>query len=70
MESTELLTICISAFVAVFFLLSVLAVVMYLILVLFPHRTRGTDAAAVAAITSTLASIYPGTKITRIEEIK
>jgi hypothetical protein len=70
MGSSDLVYICISAFLAVFVLLSVLAVVMRIILVLFPEKESGTDAVVVAAITSTVSAIYPGTRITKIEETK
>jgi len=70
MGSSDLVFICISAFLAVFVLLSVLAVVMRIILVLFPEKESGIDAVVVAAITSTVSTIYPGTRITKIEETK
>ncbi len=70
MGSSDLVFICISAFLAVFVLLSVLAVVMRIILVLFPEKESGIDAVVVAAITSTVSAIYPGTRITKIEETK
>ncbi len=68
--SADLVTICISAFLAVFALLSVLAVVMRLILVIFPQKDGGTDATVIAAVTATMNTIYPGFEITRIEETK
>ena len=70
MESTNLVTICISAFLAVFVLLLILAAVMRLVLVVFPHRNGGADAAVVAAISLTMNTIYPGSQITKIEEIR
>ena len=70
MGSSDLVFICISAFLAVFALLSVLAVVMRIIFVLFPEKESGIDAVVVAAITSTVSAIYPGTRITKIEETK
>ncbi len=70
MGSSDLVFICISAFLAVFVLLSLLAVVMRIILVLFPEKESGIDAVVVAAITSTVSTIYPGTRITKIEETK
>ena len=68
MHSAELLYICASAFVAVFVLLILLAVVMRLIMVLFPHRQVRTDAAVLAALTSVVTTLYPGTKVTKVEE--
>jgi len=70
MESTELLIICVSAFAAVFFLLAVLALLMRLIIVIFPEKEGAADAVMIAAVTSVAQSVYPGTKVTRVEEIK
>ena len=70
METTELLWTCISAFAAVGVLLSVLAVIMRLILVVFPEKEEETDAMMIAAVASVLQTVYPGTKITKVEEIK
>ncbi|MFH1374242.1 MAG: hypothetical protein ABII79_10640 [bacterium] len=69
MESLDLLAICASAFAGVFLLLSVLAIVMRLILVVFPERAD-SNAAMVAAVSTVLQTIYPGTKITNVEELK
>ena len=70
MHSPELFTICISAFLAVFVLLAVLAIVMRLILVVFPAKKIVSDAAVVAAVSTVMQNIYPGTKVTKVEEIK
>ena len=64
----NLLTACGIAFLAVFVLLSLLAGVMSLITVVFPERKRIVDPALVAAITSSVASLYPGARVTKIEE--
>jgi hypothetical protein len=66
----ELLAICASAFVAVFVLLTLLALVMRGLMFVFPEREAAVDAAVIAAITAASAAAYPGTKITRIEELK
>ncbi|MFH2057144.1 MAG: hypothetical protein ABIJ61_14395 [bacterium] len=68
MASANLFVVCISAFAAVFLLLAVLAMVMRLITAIFPQRSGGADAAVVAAITSTISTIYPNSRITNIEE--
>mgnify|MGYP001078066279 CR=1 FL=1 len=68
MEVTGLLSACAIAMVAVFVLLGLLAVVMEIITLVFPGRTASADAAIVAAITAAVASLYPGAKVTRIEE--
>ncbi len=70
MESAELLMVCIAAFVMVFVLLTLLAVVMRLITGIFPEKARTTDSAVLAAVASVVSSVYPGTNITKIEEIK
>ncbi|HEX9885668.1 MAG TPA: hypothetical protein VGA70_04230 [Longimicrobiales bacterium] len=60
-----------SAFAAVFVLLSFLAVVMRALVALFPAEVAaGTDAAMIAAVTSAVSVAYPGTKVTKIEEIQ
>ena len=70
MPSNELLLICVSAFVVVFFLLAMLALVMRLIMAVFPEKIVQSDSAYVAAIASVMTSLFPGTKITKVEEIK
>ena len=68
MEPVNLLVVCSVAFVAVFVLLSFLAVVMQLITVLFPVRQTVLDSAVVAAISMTVAGFMPGARVTHIEE--
>lgn len=70
MPSYELLFVCISAIVAVFFLLAMLALVMRLIMAVFPEKILQSDSAYVAAIASVMSTLFPGTKITKVEEIK
>jgi len=70
MESLGLLTICISAFISVFVLLSILALAMRLILVVFPVRAAETDAVVIAAITAAAGRVFPGTSVKSIEEEK
>ena len=72
MNPPDLLVICLSAFVAVFLLLSFLAVVMRLLVSAFPEveKVGGIDSATVAAITAAAAYAFPGTKVTKVEEIK
>jgi len=70
MQPPELVYVCISAFLAVFILLAVLAVIMRLIQVAWPARSGDGDAAVIAAVTSVMQNLYPGTKITKVEEIK
>lgn len=68
MEPTSLPIICGVAFAAVFFLLSVLAIVMHGITIVFPERLRGLEAEVVAAISSAVAVVLPGARVTKIEE--
>jgi len=70
MQSNELLMICVSAFAAVFVLLAVLALLMRLIIVVFPEKKAVGDAAVIAAVTTVMQTLYPGTKVTKVEEIK
>ncbi len=70
MPSVELLEVCVSAFIAVFLLLSLLALVMRLIMAVFPEKVIQTDSFLLAAIASVMSTIYPGTKVTKVEEIK
>jgi hypothetical protein len=60
--------VCSIAFLAVFILLTFLAVIMYLITFIFPERKVGTDMAVVAAISSAFSTIYPGAQVIQIEE--
>ena len=68
MVEAGLLTICGTAFLAVFVILVILAIVIRLICMVFPLRGDSDDAALVAAIGSAAATIYPGARVTRIEE--
>ena len=70
MGSLDLVYICASAFAAVFLLLTVLAIMMRVIIALFPPKDITSDAAVIAAIASVAASVYPGTKISKVEELK
>lgn len=64
----NLLTACGIAFLAVFLLLSLLAGLMQLITLIFPGRRSSTEPHLVAAITSSVAFLYPGARVTKIEE--
>lgn len=70
MGPTDLITICLSAFVAVFILLSLLSLVMRLITTLFPDLRKRVDSATVAAITTSVREVIPGSQVTRVEEIR
>ena len=70
MENIGLITICFSAFITVFLALSLLAVVMRFIIILFPEKGADQDSVLFAAIACSYNNLYPGTKITKIEEQK
>ena len=70
MDPLGLLTVCITALFAVFIILSIFAVLIRLIIIIFPDEEGKEDQAIVAAITTTVNTYYPGTKITKIEEVK
>lgn len=65
---TSLFSACLIAIIAVFSLLGLLAVTMWLITAIFPVRQDRIDPLIAAAISSTVAAIYPGATVTRIEE--
>jgi len=60
--------VCSIAFIAVFALLAFLAAAMYLITMAFPVRDVGRDAALAAAVATSVATLWPGARVTRIEE--
>lgn len=69
----NLASMCFASFAAVFTVLAFLAITMRLIMVMFPEKeisAGGDEAAVYAALTSTYARLYPGMKITNIQEVK
>ena len=70
MAPQSLLVICLSAFVAVFLLLSFLAVVMRVLIAAFPEKVVGIDSATIAAVAAAAAYAFPGTRVTKVEEIR
>jgi competence protein ComGC len=70
MDTQNLLFTCVAAFISVFIVLSVIAIFMRLILLVFPSVQKDNDAAIYAAIGATVNNLFPGTKITKIEEEK
>lgn len=73
---TKLLWICVSSFTGVFGVLTFLAITMHVIMLIFPGKkitaqaAGSEDAVVYAAVSSTYARLYPGTKVSKIEEIK
>ena len=68
MQTPDLLTVCVSAFFAVFVLLALLAVVMRALIAVFPETMAKVDPAVLAAVSTAVSTLFPGTKITRVEE--
>ena len=64
----DLWSLCCVAFLSVFILLTLLATAMQLITLLFPERRPTVESPLVAAISSAVSSLYPGSRVTRIEE--
>ena len=70
MSSPDLLEVSVAGIVVAFLLLALLAVMMRVIIALFPERKSSADAAVVAAMTAAYRTLYPGAAITNIEERK
>ena len=73
MDSNQLLYICLSSLLAVFVLLAFLAIVMRILVAVFPEvleKLAESDAALLAAISATITTMYPGLQVTRVEEEK
>jgi len=69
-HDVDLLWVCAVAFTGVFTLLAVLAILMHLITVVFPERRAAVDPVLTAAVSTTVATLFPGARVTRIEEEK
>ncbi len=70
MQSVELVVICSVAFLMVFVILALLALLIKLITLVFPEKKAVSDAAMIAAIAATVHTVFPGTKLTKVEERK
>ena len=70
MPSQNLLIISSIAFLFVFAILALLAVIMRLIIIIFPEKKILTDSAVLAAVSGAVLSFFPGTKISKVEEQK
>ncbi len=70
MELSSILLMCGVAFVAVFILLGLLALVMEGITLLFPERVPTVEAAVVAAVAGAVASLYGGARVIKIESLE
>jgi hypothetical protein len=70
METIELYVICGLAFLVVFIILVFLAFLMRIIMLIFPEKVAEIDSVMIAAVAATVQTIFPGTKITKLEERK
>jgi hypothetical protein len=70
MQSVELVVICGVAFLMVFVILMLLAAIMKLITLIFPEKAAVSDSAMIAAIGAAVQTVFPGTKLTKVEERK
>ena len=70
MVPTDLTMICGIAFLIVFLILAFLAFIMRIIMLIFPTKAAGSDPAVIAAVATTVQAVFPGTKITKLEEKK
>ena len=71
MGEPNLLMICVAAFCAVFVLLAFLALVMRILINVFPEKVKEElDAAMLAAVSASLSVVYPETKITKVEQVR
>ncbi len=70
MNEPNLVSLSLSAFVAVLLLLSLLALAIRALAFLFRDRTTEIDAALVAALQATVHQQLPGYRITRVEETR
>jgi hypothetical protein len=71
MGEPNLLMICVAAFCAVFLLLAFLALVMKILINVFPEKVKDElDAAMLAAVSASLSVVYPQTKITKVEQVR
>ncbi len=70
MVPTDLTMICGIAFLIVFLILALLAFFMRIIMLIFPIKAAGSDPVVIAAVATTVQAVFPGTKITKLEEKK
>lgn len=68
MPTPNLIVVSAMTFTAVFAVLAALAASMSLITLLFPVRAGTADATTTAAVTTAVAILLPGARVTRIEE--
>jgi hypothetical protein len=70
MEIASLLWVCVTAFLVVFLVLTVLAFFMRIIIHLFPEKINNEDSLFAAVISAVMNANYPGRKISGIREEK
>ena len=70
MDSPNLVIISIISFAAVITILTLLAIIMRILLAVFPVKDDDNDSAIIAAINTVYQKQYPGTRIIKIGEEK
>ena len=70
MDTPNLLIICFISFSAVLLILSSLALIMKLLLFVFPVKIEDNDSAVIAAINVAYNRQFPGTRVIKIGEQK
>jgi len=70
MLSPDILTICGTAFAATFVLLAFLALMMWLLMIVFPDRKEEFDQTILAVVATAVEATFPGRRIVRIEREK
>lgn len=68
MNEPSLMIVCAAAFAAVLSVLALLAGLIRVLTLIFPHVEEEQDAAVLAAVTAAAAQAYPGARITNIQE--
>jgi len=70
MSPPDILAVCVSAFVAIFTLLTVLAGLMRLLVWAFPATVEEPDTAIYAAVAAACRQVFPHSRISEIKEEK
>jgi hypothetical protein len=70
MDGTNLLAVCTAAFVVVFVVLALMAALMRMLIRVFPEPGAKVDGPTLAAITAAYSAHYPGTRVTKVKEVK
>ena len=66
----NLLLISLTAMLAVFVILTLLALTMRVLVAVFPERATSDDAAVLAAVSAAATAAFPGTRVTNVTEVR